>query len=306
MAGTLVVHPGALGDVLLAVPALRVLRHAHPDERLTLAAQPRIAGLLRDLGVIDDAIGVDSLGLDALFTGDPLPDRVRIITEADRVVCWFGANDSGFVRRLSGIAREVVIGLPAAKDRDVWQHLVGTLGPRHVTHREPVTVPPALIDEGRRALVASGWDDARPLMMIHPGAGGVAKRWSVEGFADVIARFGGTRSLAIVVHEGPADREAVRALRARLAPSMLWLDNPSLSALAGALAQATIYLGNDSGISHLAAAVGARGVVLFTTGALPWRPWSPTVECLVVSTMSLYPQDVDTVAAALERSWTAH
>ncbi|HXH82722.1 MAG TPA: hypothetical protein VNN07_07310, partial [Candidatus Tectomicrobia bacterium] len=62
----LAIHPGALGDVLLAVPALRALRARGP-ERVVLAAQPRLGALLTTLGVVDGATTVEALALDALF-----------------------------------------------------------------------------------------------------------------------------------------------------------------------------------------------------------------------------------------------
>src|SRR4030095_6463368 len=67
---TLAVHPGALGDVLLAVPALRALR-AGAGGPLVVAAQPRIGALLEALEVVDGHVGFEALGLDALVVDDP-------------------------------------------------------------------------------------------------------------------------------------------------------------------------------------------------------------------------------------------
>lgn len=306
MTGTLVVHPGALGDVLLAVPALRALRYAHEGEALTLAAQPRIAALLRELGVVDAAMDFDSLGLDALFVDEPPRDRVRVLSEAQRVVCWFGASDAGFVGRLKGLARDAVVAPPAVRDGLVWQHLVATVGMRtgltDVT-RKSVDVSLALMNDGRAALCAAGWDGERSLLMVHPGAGGVAKRWPIDGFVNVIEQLQETHAFAPVVHEGPADHEAAGALLDRLGGTALSLDHPPLPVLAGALGHVTAYIGNDSGVSHLAAGVGTRAVVLFTSGNLPWVPWSLTAESVTVSTTSLEPRDIERVGAALARMW---
>jgi ADP-heptose:LPS heptosyltransferase len=61
------------------------------------------------------------------------------------------------------------------------------------------------------------------------------------------------------------------------------LEEPDLSLLAGALSVATAYVGNDSGISHLAAALGAPSLVLFTAERIVWRPWAEHAEPQVVS-----------------------
>ena len=314
MPGTLVVHPGALGDVLLAIPALRALRRAHPHDPLTLAAQPRIGEVLHALRVVDAAVDFDSLGLDVLFTDESPAGRVRSVAEATRVVCWFGAKDPDFARRLRAVAHDSIVASPAVRERLVWEHLLGTVDA--ATHsidaaahsddmqlRGPAPLSASLLDEGRRALVAAGWDGRQPLVMVHPGAGGAGKRWPAEGFVDVITAFVKAHAAGIVLHEGPADHDAVRALRGRFREPLLSLDNPRLPVLAGALGQVALYFGNDSGVSHLAASVGARSVILFTTETLPWRPWSATAECVVVTTSELTARDVKSALTVLERVW---
>jgi ADP-heptose:LPS heptosyltransferase len=293
-----VIHPGALGDVLLAVPALRALRHE--GLAVTLAAQPRIGTLLAELGVVDRALVFDTLGLDALFADAPLAPEApvaRALATAARVVCWFGARDAGFARRLGDLAPAAVIAPPASTTLPVWRHLretvAGTGG--EAADTVPIVVSPAQRERGRQALRAAGWDGAAPVVIVHPGAGGAAKRWPVDGFLDVIAGI----DAAIVVHEGPADTDAARALLGRARGRVLALVEPPLAVLAGVLAEATAYVGNDSGISHLAAAVGTPSVVLFTPPALPWLPWSPTARCLTVSTACVVPVERDAVRAAL-------
>ena len=140
---------------------------------------------------------------------------------------------------------------------------------------------------------------------MHPGAGSAGKRWPVDGFATVAREVGRARSLCVVVHEGPADG------RGRLAPSWpRWDQRPSgsgsltLEALAGVLAGAVLYVGNDSGVSHLAAAVGAPGVVLFTRALLGWRPWAAAIGLRVVSTEGLVAADLDSVVAAAHAALT--
>ncbi len=288
------IHPGALGDVLLAVPALRTLRAG--SDAIVVAAQPRIGALLVALGVADRALTFDALGLDALFTDAPLAADApvaRHVAPAARVVCWFGARDGHFAQRLRAIAPDAVLAPPAGTTMPVWQHLLDTVGTR--ADRAPITVSPVLVDEGHDALRVAGWDGRARVVVVHPGAGGAAKRWPVEGFVDVVDGIDAT----LVVHEGPADTDAVHAFTERARRPALRLLDPPLPTLAGVLATAAAYLGNDSGVSHLAAAIGARAVVLFTEAARPWAPWSPTARCLTVTTSTLIDAERAAVHAAL-------
>src|SRR5512139_3692951 len=87
----LVIHPGALGDVLQAVPALSALRETIPA-RIAFAGQPRLAALLRDTGVADEALAFDGLGLSHLFVPERVPTPVRErLARFHRVISWFGA-----------------------------------------------------------------------------------------------------------------------------------------------------------------------------------------------------------------------
>lgn len=292
----LVIHPGALGDVLLAVPALRAVRRARPGLRLTLAAQPRIAALLQALGVVDAGVAVDGLGLERLFVenGPPPGDRV---TTAARVVAWMGAGDPVFVRRLRRLAPDAVVARSTAPGgAPVWRHLLGTVGAT-AADCAPVEVPARLIAAGRRMLERAGWDGAAPLLAVHPGAGSAGKRWPAEGFGAVVAATAARHRLAVVVHRGPAD-PAVPA--GWPVAGALVLDEPPLPALAGVLGQAVAYLGNDSGISHLAAAVGVPSVVLFAPANLAWRPWWPGARPLAVGLAEVTADDRGAVELALE------
>ena len=96
---------------------------------------------------------------------------------------------------------------------------------------------------------------------------------------------------------GAGRRAAAAALAAALGPRVALLREPPLATLAGALALATLYVGNDSGVSHLAAAVGAPSAVLYTRALLAWRPWGPRARWLVVSTGEAVPAEVAEVIA---------
>ena len=294
--------------MLLAIPALRALRERAAGAPLTLAAQPRIGRLLTTLGVADRSLDFEALGLDALFSleigaGDEWPPRcAEDLRRATRIVAWFGSRDPDFVRRLTTLAPGVVVAPSVGSDRPVWEHLLDTVGGAvdRSAFRAPLTMPASIVDEAGCLLRRDGWDGEVPLVVVHPGAGGRGKRWSAAGFAAVLSGITATASdFDVVLHRGPADAEAVDVLSSLLSRRVIVLEEPELSLLAGVLSQATAYLGNDSGISHLAAALAVPSAVLFTRERLAWRPWAKHVEPQVVSMTSPEEEDVARAIAAL-------
>lgn len=309
------------------MPALRALRAIAPP--LALAAQRGIGGFLAAAGEVDQALDFETLGLSALFVADGSPPRVPALAAAARVVCWFGAGDATFERRLRELAPGAVLARPAPSVADaapvrwpdddrplVWEHLRSAVAaPPVADERRPVAVPPRFVDEAQTALRAAGWDGATPFVLLHPGAGGTAKRWPAQGFARVLHAMTRSRGLGAVVHRGPADADAAAALAASLTvltsaspappraarfpePPVVVLGEPSLGVLAGALRLARLYVGNDSGVSHLAAAVGAHSVIVFTRALWPWRPWWPDARLVAVDAAALALADVEAVRDA--------
>jgi ADP-heptose:LPS heptosyltransferase len=288
--GILIIHPGALGDVLQAAPALRGLRATAPRARLIFAGQPRIGRLLVALDVVSEARNFDALGLEALFTEAPLPETLRELAgRCERVVSWFGSREPRYRDRLPSIAREVIVAPPVPEEETpVWRHLVATLQAWGVNAPDPLT-----------PLRLAGPLPARAPLVVHPGSGAAWKQWPAERFAQVVDAVTARRPLPVVVHQGPADLAATDALVARLSARCDRLVEPDLPALAAALAAARAYLGGDSGVSHLAAAMGAPSVVLLPAATRRrWAPWSPTAVPL---TMTGEPEEVAWVTRELER-----
>jgi hypothetical protein len=308
---TLVVHPGALGDVLLAIPALRAARRRWPDEGLALAAQPRIGRLLTALGVVDRSIDFDALGLAALFEEPDGPGGeaewpVRCaadLREARHLVSWFGSRELRFARRLAALVPGAVVAPSIGSDgREVWRHLLSTIGAAaDRALRAPVAAGQGLVAEGRLALQRLGWDDRARLLVVHPGAGGRGKLWATAGFVAVLEQLAHLLPrLTVVVHRGPADSEAVDALSAALSHEVMVLEEPDLTVLAGVLSLAAAYVGNDTGISHLAAALGVPSIVLFGAERVVWRSWAEHVEPQVVSMPTLSEADARRTLESLQ------
>jgi ADP-heptose:LPS heptosyltransferase len=255
----LVLRPGALGDTLLAVPALRALRRAFSPVRL--AAHAATARLLAHLGEVDDGLAFDDPSLAWIF-GD-------CVTE-EPIVAWMQAE------------------IRCAR-------LVAPSRPTHATHCARYllrTLEPLGID--------LAWDDrpldVRPIasdeILIHPGSGSAVKNWPAERFAAVIRALDAPPRLVV----GEADLEAAAAIEARLGRRLPRLEHAPLEAVASRLAGCRAYLGNDSGVSHLAGLCGARTIALF--GPTPPDVWRPIGRHVQVLPFEASP---DTVVAALVR-----
>ena len=294
--GILVIHPGALGDVLQTVPALRGLRAVAPAAPIIFVGQPRLGRLLVELGAAQQARAFDGFGLEALFVDAPAPAALaEAVGRVKYVVSWFGSRDETYRRRLRALVPRALVAAPVPDDdTPVWRHLLGTLAgwdlaiPERV---EPLRAPPLPADEGPAAA-------PRPQLVVHPGSGGDWKRWPAERFAEVIHALRHRRAFEVLVHQGPADAEAASRLLALLEGNADALLEPELPRLAAVLGGARAYLGGDSGVSHLAATVGAPSVVLFPPATRRrWAPWSPTAVPIELTGTD---RDVERAIEALE------
>jgi heptosyltransferase-3 len=270
----LVLHPGALGDVLLAVPALGHLGALGFSP--TLAVTSRLVPLFAASGLVSRAIDLETLGLHRLFHAPPPPGALERLEGYEAVVSWFGAGEPAYRANLAALACPVVLAraAPPPGTVHVSDHLLATLAPLGPV---PGRLPQVRLDvaEEERA-AARAWLAARGIepgeaAVLQPGAGAPAKAW--PGFG-VLARRLRRDGFPVVVLVGPADAEVMGRLLAEAASgeAAVARDWP-LARLAALLALARVAVGNDSGPTHLAAAVGCATVAVFgPTDPATWAP----------------------------------
>lgn len=263
----LVLRPGALGDTLLAVPAVRALKARYGT--VTLAAHGGAARLLQDCGEVEQGLAFDDRRLAWLF-GSPV-SQDAIGREAD-VVAWTGAELAVPGGRLVVQAP----GRPPDAREHAAQYLLRTLPFITECETRPLAVAPSLSNE----------------VLVHPGSGAAAKNWPAERFAETIRGLDAPVRLIV----GEADEDAARAVEVALERALPRLDRPSLTDLAAMLVGCRAYLGNDSGVSHLAGLCGARTLVMF--GPTPAAVWAPLGPRVVVRDFATAPVEV---AAVLRR-----
>lgn len=280
MAATLVVHTGAIGDFILACPSIACLAQEAPVEIAGLEERAELAVVS---GLATRAHSLEATGFESIFATPT--DRLRAFLENfDKAVVWM--KDPGDVIRDAlhscGIREtHVHAGLP----RQGWVD--------HATsyYLECLGYPP-------QAPLRLAFEPARKSfdVVMHPGSGSRSKNWPLENFLalrDELSAEG--RSVTWCV--GPAEAEA-------FSPDMLErfrsdgvIEEESLTSLAGILASSCAYVGNDSGITHLAAAAGCPTVAIFTESDP--RVWAPLGDWVRVVRERKGPS-VEQVGAALD------
>ena len=282
----LALHPGALGDIILSLPALAILRDRYPDARITLAADTDFA-VVAASGYAERILSISSLPLHRLFgTEDVSLDDERFWHSYDRIVSWTGSGHESFAARLARLHPHVVVGgwKPGiGEQRHVARLFLDSLKPwltpPSVTPVPHIQLAPSVLAEGKEWLREQGWHGARPLFAIHPGAGSAAKRWPLSNFGELARGLSVQGDLLII--EGPAEPGSGRGLAAELGAGARLACNLPLPGLAAALAQCRAFVGNDSGIAHLAAGIGIPCVVLFgPTSPQHWAPLGSQVSTL--------------------------
>ena len=276
----LLIHSGGIGDLLLALPAMRVFRQAFSwailemmgrPERLALVAHDLRASLLHS---------VDQAGMAYFYAeGGSLPPRLGAFFSSFGVVLLFGgAGGNILAKNLKRAGAGRVISLPPfppeALRVHVSDYLVESLRKEGI-EGENACAPLQLAEETLTAAQAfftrSGAKEGARILAIHAGSGSPGKNWPPEKFvmvADWAAEWA-----EILLLSGPAERGAEEIRKAMKKANPLVADTLPLTRLAGVLKWSRAYLGNDSGITHLAASLGVPTVALFgPTDPVVWGP----------------------------------
>ena len=149
------------------------------------------------------------------------------------------------------------------------------------------------------------------LVLIHPGSGGRKKLWPVAGWLDVIMKLSTNNNLKLSLIEGPADSQVVQQICSKVgSASLLLVNNWRLGKLAALIKHSSLYLGNDSGITHLAAACNTPTIALFgPTDPRIWGPKGARVKVVTWRPKSSAhdsegePEDINKSPVETERVW---
>jgi heptosyltransferase III len=284
-----VLRGGGVGDFVLTLPLLGSLRRHWPDAQLELIAHPSIAELARGRYYADTVRAIESAVWARMFTGQPInagSDLHAYWSEVDLVVSFLADPERLLENSLSGLVRRYLqVTSPESGFIHAADHFLHCLKPLGLSPSDPQPrLYPSRADQAAAAAILEHLlpTPRRPIVTIHPGSGSPSKNWPADRFAELIRRLSESRTFDLLILSGEADQETVDRIKRQPVPVQpAWLEQPPLVHLAALFEKVALHVGNDSGISHLAAASGAPVLALFgPTSPQTWRPLGNNVRVL--------------------------
>jgi len=300
----LLVRLRSIGDTVLSTPSLFALRRFLPNAQIDILVEDWVAPVLDSHPYADNVVVLERGGLRA---------RSRTAwqlrsTGYDVVYNLHGGTTATFLTRASGARHRV--GLKTYQYAQLHNHqapsplllwgkekahsveqqlaLLGWTGvpvtDRPRTHLAVTSEAAASVEQ---RLAKAGIED-RPIALIHPSTAFATKQWATANFARVAEALAG-RGFAPVAIGTPQEYNVIDALLKESSVRIVSLELP-LPEVAALAARSQLFVGNDSGIAHIAAAVGTRSVVIFgSSNVAHWRPWNKAAAEVVLEEMPCQP-----------------
>jgi ADP-heptose:LPS heptosyltransferase len=273
----LCIHQGALGDFILAVPAIRALREHLQPTWLEIMGHPWILPLVSGPPYADAVTDINRAQMALLFQkGAAFPEALQAYLGAFDAAFYFGRSAS-FARNLryGGIRKTFILPPFPARQQHLIDHHLCSLAKLGIS--APSSTPELFLqdearEEAEEFLRARG-RESDEIIALHPGAGGRTKVWPPQRFA-ALGRVLARESKRLLIIQGPADEEVVQEVVTGLkgTPYLVVHDVP-ITHVAALLSHVSLFVGNDSGCSHLAAALGVVTLALFgPTDPAVWAP----------------------------------
>ena len=301
----LVIRGGAIGDFVLTLPALKLLRDAYPAAQIEILGYKHIVALAEGRFYAQAVHSIEYGKLAGFFAkGAELDSALSdYFASFDLVLSYLFDPDAIFERnvRHCGV-EEFLVGSPKIIG---LEHAVRQLARPLVKLDLELTDPAAHLypSLGDRDFAADILRTLKaPVVAVHPGSGSPTKNWPVENWAELAAlllRRGHGSSLLVI--GGEADERELAAFRVLAETSAIRIAEAlPLPEVAALLEGCACFIGHDSGVSQIAAAVGAPSVLLFgPTDPAVWAPQNENVRVLRAVEGDLGRIDTDAVAEAV-------
>lgn len=290
----LVIDFGQLGDVVMSLPALKSIRERFPGAKITVAVGKPGGEIIRMSGSADETIEVDRVALRDGFKPLSIVKVFRVAADVRRrqfdfvidlhsfaetnLLGFFsGAPKRLFSRRRGRSLNFLANFKPAPpveqnnRERHQVDRYLDVLQPLGVGDAQRVPRLATRIDEGREIdalLRKAKAETGAPLVGLFPGAGHESRRWPLEKFAQLADSLARNDAVRPIVFAGPEERALIPQMRSLFPTSTVILDQLTIRQLAAALARLAVFVSNDTGPLHIAAAVGAP-IVLLLDGRAP-------------------------------------
>jgi len=297
----LVMRPDHLGDLLLSLPALQQLRSAFPQSHLGLLVGSWNEELARRIPYVDEVMTLDVPWFDRQPKGAPWEPYILARREAERIGrqdwdmaivlrpdFWWGAQLAVW----AGIPQRIGYGFPetipfltrVVQYHPLWHeaslalNLVKAVTAGRLDPSAALPDPRLALTPGDEEYAARWWEEqGRPprMVVVHPGAGAPVKQWRADRFRAVAGALAKDMGATVLVTGGPGEEGlAAEVAGGGLEDGHLRLVGASLGQLAAVLQHSVLAVGVDSGVMHLAAAVGVPTVRLYgPVDAARFGPW---------------------------------
>ncbi|HSW00635.1 MAG TPA: glycosyltransferase family 9 protein [Sedimentisphaerales bacterium] len=296
-----ILQPGALGDCILTLPLVRLVKEALNLGGVDLIGHAEYVGILPGRSCVDGVRSIDSVDLHRLFAEpmrfdladqDPL---IHLFSGYSCIITFLGEPGSDFEQNLiftTNCSHSAdVVSLPLKPPDGARQHIAEIYTEQFVRQSglplEKARVDPKAVqirvdqadrDLGVELLEQVGIDLSKRLVVIQPGSGGQKKCWRLENFLNVARTLRGPE-IEVLFLLGPAEVERLRpSEKVHIHGVTRCVAHLSLPQVVGLLSCADAFVGNDSGVTHLAAGIGLRTIAMFgPTDPTVYRPLGPRV-----------------------------
>ncbi|HWN94830.1 MAG TPA: glycosyltransferase family 9 protein [Methylomirabilota bacterium] len=275
----LVVRGGAIGDFILTLPALAALRKQFPRSHLEVLGYPQMASLAKLAGYVNEVRSIEARALAGFFArrGELDPVLAEHFGSFNIIVSYLYDPDEIFRENVARCSKAQFIAGPHRPDE------------MQDTHATEVFLKPlerlAIFSANpvpRIDVRSSGQRNAGGTLAVHPGSGGEKKNWPEEHWEALLRNIVANTDGRVLLVGGEAEEARLQRLSSIVPIERLTVAvHQPLTELAVRMAACHAFIGHDSGITHLAAAVGLRGLALWG-GTKPdiWRPRSERFELL--------------------------
>ncbi|MDY6989392.1 MAG: glycosyltransferase family 9 protein [Thermodesulfobacteriota bacterium] len=270
----LVVHQGALGDVILGLPALRSLKEER-DASVVLLCKDQVGRVAHEFKIVEASFPIERGRFSRLFSNDIGRDMRDFLSGYDTIVL-IGLSpevQGGLKQHYGGQICTITPRPPAEEETHVAVHIARQLQTRGLLRhgRSRDGKRGSLFDCPAKDLGENrGTGD---VVLIHPGAGSMRKRWPLENFIQVAAATRQMPLTEVAFLIGPAERDLLPLVMKQARGKFPVHEVEELSQVMALMNISRCFVGNDSGLTHLAAFKGLPTVAIFgPSSPKRWRP----------------------------------